>query len=227
MIDILDSLNQYNGVFMLLVTIVYAVTTVFICRANQKSAVASLKQVEQARAEFDEANRAFVIVNLEVIRSGLVVLKIQNIGKRVATNVKVCINEDFILNLKDKLGREQLQKLSKAEFILGIGQIKHVFICSQPSMNKAAEKELIINHSYKDGGKLYSEVTNIDMEQYFWELIYNSPIDDMRNEMKGINGSLKHIKDDINRIRQKAYAQAMYKIESEEKEGLQKNDRTS
>lgn len=227
MMDILDTLDKYNGVSMLLVTIVYAVTTFFICRANQKSAAASLKQVEQARAEFDEASRAFVTVNLEIIRSGLVVLKIQNIGRRVATNVKVCINEDFILNLRDNLGKECLKKLSRADFILGVGQIKYVFICSHLDMKQAAEKELIINHSYKDRSKVYSEVTNIDMGQYFWELMYYSPIDDMRKEMKGINDSLKHIKDDINRIRQKAYAQAMYQIESEEKEGLQKDDRTS
>lgn len=227
MMDILDTLDKYNGVFMLLVTIVYAVTTFFICRANQKSAAASLKQVEQARAEFDEASRAFVTVNLEVIKDGLIVLKIQNIGKRVATNVKVCINEDFILNLGDNLGKECLQKLSKADFILGVGQIKHVFICSHLGMKQAGKKKLIINHSYKDRSKVYSEVTNIDMEQYFWELIYNSPIDDMRKEMKGINDSLKYIKDDINKIRQKAYAQEMHKVESKEKEGLQKDDRTS
>ena len=39
----------------------------------------------------------------------------------------------------------------------------------------------------------YCETTSIDLEQYFWSLIYDSPIEDMRKELKDNTKELKSI----------------------------------
>jgi len=203
MIDFLNFINEYNGAFMVIITTVYVVATILICRANQQSASASLKQLEEARKEFEEANRAFVTINLDNIRGGLAVLKIHNSGRRVATDVSVKISDEFITNLPDDLGKKCLNQLSNANFSLGIGQVKYVFVCANPTFKKAAEKELTISVSYKDGLKQYSELISIDMNQHLWELIYESPLEDIRKEIKGINDSHKYVKEYLQRIKNK------------------------
>lgn len=216
--EFLKFVNDYNGAFMVAVTIVYVIATILICRANQQSAKASLKQIEEAKAEFEEMNRAVVTVDLETIRGGLTVLKIINSGKRCATNVKVQINNDFIENLPDELGQECLTKLSKAEFLMGCGQSKYVFVCAKPAFKNAAKKELHIKVEYKDGNNMYSEAIIIDMNQYLWELIYESPLEDIRGEIKGINETLKYFKEDLKKKRRKENDQWLSEHKDELKE---------
>ena len=46
---------------------------------------------------------------------------------------------------------------------------------------------------YHDSVSNYCETTSIDLEQYFWSLIYDSPIEDMRKELKDNTKELKSI----------------------------------
>lgn len=193
------SLNENSGAMMVIITLVYVIATIFICLANQKSAAASLKQIDEMRTEFEKANRAFVTVDLVVICSGLLTLKIQNNGKRPAKKVNVSICEEFLANLKNTRCADELKTLSKSYFSLGIGQSRHVMICGTGEVVENIPKMLIVL-TYQDGKDNYKENLDIDMSQHFWELIYESPLEDMRKEIKGINESVKYIKDDFRKV---------------------------
>ena len=88
---------------MVVITAVYVVATIFICWANIRSAKATKEQIEESKRQFEESNRAFVTVSFEIIKSGLAVLCIQNIGKRIANNVNLHISEQFLDNMATTL----------------------------------------------------------------------------------------------------------------------------
>lgn len=64
-----------------------------------KYAKVTREQLDESERQFDENNRAFVNVTFEIIRSGLVVLNIQNIGHQIAKNVNIKINKEFLDNI--------------------------------------------------------------------------------------------------------------------------------
>lgn len=191
--QIIEYLNTNSGAMTFLITAVYVVATIFICWANIKSAKATKAQVAEQQREFEEMNRAFVTVTFEIIRSGLAVLRIQNHGKRIATNVSVHISDDFVENMADKRDKETVQKLCQSAFTVGIGQSWYICIGSHLQLERMSKELLTVTVSYHDSVSNYCETTSIDLKQYFWSLIYDSPIEDMRKELKDNTKELKSI----------------------------------
>ena len=198
-----DYIDTYSNSLMVMITFVYVVATVEICRANINSAKATREQNEELKRQFDEENRAFVTVSLEVIRNGLTVIHIQNFGKLVAENVNVQIDNHFIDNLPNAHAQDNLKSLSNSKFMLGIGQSRYVFIGTSPQNTQIGKETLSVDLSYSDSKKKYKEHIEIDLSQYYWALIYDSPEDDLCEEIKkmtkhisSIDSSLKYIKQD-------------------------------
>ena len=188
--QVIAYLNDNSGAMTFLITAVYVVATIFICWANIRSAKATREQVAEQQREFEETNRAFVTVTFEIIKSGLAVLHIQNHGKRIATNVSVHISDAFIENMADKMDREHVQKLCQSVFAIGIGQSWYICIGSHLQLDQMS----------KDSVAQYCETTSIDLKQYFWSIIYDSPTEDIRQELKGSTKELKSIGKSINMI---------------------------
>lgn len=201
-------LNVNSGALTFLITVVYVVATIFICRANIRSAKATREQVAEQQREFEETNRAFVTVTFEVIKSGLAVLHFQNHGKRTAENVTVRISDAFIENMKDNTDRGYAQKLCQSTFTIGIGQSWYICIGSHLQLEQLSKEMLVIKISYKDSKSSYCETTSIDLKQYFWAMIYDSPIDDIRQELKESKQELNSIGKSID---------AIAKVQKEEK----------
>ena len=198
MIDqIITYLNTNSGAMTFLITAVYVVATIFICWANIRSAKATREQVAEQQREFEETNRAFVTVTFEIIKSGLAVLHIQNHGKRIATNVSVRIADAFIGNIEDKRYKEHVQKLCESTFTIGIGQSWYTYIGSHLQLDQMSKELLTITVSYRDSVAQYCETTSIDLKQYFWCIIYESPTEDIRQELKASTKELKSIGNSI------------------------------
>ena len=198
--QIIAYLNANSGAMTFLITAVYVVATIFICWANIRSAKATREQVAEQQREFEETNRAFVTVTFEIIKSGLAVLHIQNHGKRIATNVSVHISDAFIENMADKMDREHVQKLCQSVFTIGIGQSWYICVGSHLQLDQMSKELLTITVSYRDSVAQYCETTSIDLKQYFWSLIYDSPTEDIRQELKDSTKELKSIGKSINMI---------------------------
>ena len=182
--EIINFLDLHNGSLMFLITFVYVIATIFICLANIKSAKATHKQVAEQKRQFDETNRAFITVSFEIIKSGVIALHIKNHGRLIAENVKINISEKFLENVPDTRDREHLIKLTKATFSVGIGQGWHCCIGSHLDLKKLSKELLHIDISYSDHLGKHTESTDIDLGQYSWATIYDSPVEDIHQEIK-------------------------------------------
>lgn len=78
-------MNNNNGTIMAFLTLIYVVATIFILKANKEMVKESIK-VREAET------RPYVIAYLEERNTGSVFLKIENIGKSIARNIKISSN---------------------------------------------------------------------------------------------------------------------------------------
>lgn len=178
---------------MVAITAVYVIATILICIFNYRSAQATRQQVAESQRQFEESNRAFVTVTFEIIRSGLAVLHIQNHGKRMANNVRIIVSDSFINNVQDQRDKASILRLKESSFTLGIGQSWYICIGSHLQLRQMGTELLHIDIEYSDSKMAYSESVDIDLVQFFWSLIYDSPIEDIYQQAKEINKHLKSI----------------------------------
>jgi hypothetical protein len=82
------------------ITFVYAVTTIFICTANLRSAKAIREQVAEQKRQFDEANRPIIDIITESIQGAWLGFIFQNTGNRLAREITVNVNDSFIEKLE-------------------------------------------------------------------------------------------------------------------------------
>ena len=182
------------------ITFVYVVATIFICRANMKSAEATREQIAESKRQFEEESRAYVTVSFDVVRSGLLTLKIKNHGKRIANNIRVKIAPEFIANMQNKQMSAYAEKLSDSVFTLGIDQSLYVSLGTNSDLKQMASERLSIEIDYQDSVSKYHETTVIDLTQYFWILMYKSPEEDVYQEMKKVTKELQSINRSIQKI---------------------------
>ena len=185
---------------MIAITAVYVIATIFICIFNYRSAKATREQLAESKRQFEENNRAFVTVTFETIRGSLLVLNIHNHGHQVANNVSVKINPEFIANVPDK---EYLVKLCESSFTLGVDKSWFVCFGGTPELGKISNIPLKITICYSDIFSTYSESTTIDLKQYLWSIIYDSPTEDTYQEMKKMTKSIQSMDKSIQKLQKR------------------------
>lgn len=178
---------------MPVLTFVYVVATIFISFSNYRSSKATRDQIKESRDQFVDSNRAFVNVDFEIIRSGLLVLKIMNNGRRTAKYVNMTISKDFIDIVPDPNCKNRLKTLSESIFSIGIDQAWYITLGTTTDFQKLSEKPLEINFDYSDCFSKYMDSRIIDIAHFSWCLMYDSPINDIRDYMKTISESVKKI----------------------------------
>lgn len=167
---------------------------------NYRSAKATREQLAESKRQFEENNRAFVTVTFETIRGSLLVLNIHNHGHQVANNVSVKINPEFIANVPDK---EYLVKLCESSFTLGVDKSWFVCFGGTPELGKISNIPLKITICYSDIFSTYSESTTIDLKQYLWSIIYDSPTEDTYQEMKKMTKSIQSMDKSIQKLQKR------------------------
>ena len=182
---------------MEVLTAIYVFATLVIVFFNARSSKATRDQIKESHAQFVDANRAFVNIDFEIVRDGLYVLRIMNNGNRTAQNVKIEISNEFIDIVPDSACSEHMQSLTSSNFSIGIGQAWYVTIGSIGDFKTLAQKAIVINYFYSDCFSTYCETKEIDISQYRWSLIYNSPINDIRGYVKSVSESMKKISNKI------------------------------
>jgi hypothetical protein len=176
---------------MVAITAVYVVATIFISRSNHQSAAATHEQVAESTRQFNEANRAFVTITFEIIRSGLCVLHIKNHGIRIAKNVKVTISQEFVNNFTDSFDKDRIEKLCNSCFTVGIGQSWYAFLFSHIELPRFDHIPLNIYFTYEDGSKQYEDSIEYNLSLYNWQLIYDSEISDINGHIKVLSDTAK------------------------------------
>lgn len=200
MIDFFRFLDDHNGSFMVIITIIYVIATIAIWKANSKSAKATQEQIEESKKQFEESNRAYVTADFEIIRNGLLTICIHNHGKRIANNVNIQISKEFVDNVETEYFKDHICTLNQSRFTLGIDQSWYLSIGSNRQLEKLSKELLKINITYSDSVNTYNESTIIDLKQYFWALLYESPSQDELQEIKQLSKSIKSIDNSIKQI---------------------------
>ena len=173
---------------MVIITAIYVVATIFICVYNGRSAKAANEQTEAARNQtkemidqFKAVNRPFVTIRFDIIRSGLLCFIIENEGPLPAHNVQVKINDDFLDNI-DADDKSCLEELNAATFYLASHQKLTVCLGGQPSFVNISKVVAKFDISYDE----FKEHTEIDLNQYKFLIVYNSPVEDISQHLKKI-----------------------------------------
>lgn len=191
------SMPSITDWLMVGITFVYVVATIFICVANVKSAKATRDQLSESKRQFDEENRAFVTATFDIIRSGLAVLCIENHGKQIANNVEIRISKEFVDNISDEGSKTRVQELCKSSFTLGIGRKWYACLGSHLELGKLSEVPLSIDISYSDRQGEHKESTSIDLKQYLWSMMYDSTVEDAKQELSKIAKTMAAIEKKI------------------------------
>ena len=69
-------------------------------------------------------------------------------------------------------------------FTVGIGQSWYVCFGSHLQIQQMSKEKLPLHLTYSDFVSTYEEVITTDLSQYFWALIYESPTENLRQEIK-------------------------------------------
>ena len=181
---------------MVIITIVYVIATIFICRANIKSAEATKEQLKESQKQFKANNRPYISCQYILSARTFCGIRFTNYGNVPAYNVKFKINEDFIdalkLDYKAKFG-----KLNDSEYYFGVKQY-YDFYFSQISDFNENKHPFIVTITYNDKNDTYEETIEIKLDKQlpvesvtdFEEKVVNK-LTEMVNCLKELNKKIK------------------------------------
>lgn len=200
MLQIIDYLDAHNGSLMVIITLVYVVATIAICVANLRSAKATRDQLEESKRQYEEEHRAFVSYKLIYELRTWYGLRFTNHGKRIATNVQLRFDKDFIESLTEQGYKERLQKLGEQEFTLGIGQSYDIYLGSNKLRNRVNSTPIRGVISYKDRNCAYIDSFHIDFSKYATIFSITTDLDRMQKAEKRLIESLAGIKNELKQL---------------------------
>ena len=176
---------------MVIMTTIYVVATILICRYNWISAKAAKQQTEEMLVQYKESKRPVISISFEMIRSGLCCFIIENVGESPAHEVNVNVNDEFIDVIPGGKENSALQRLRESHLFIASKQKFTVFICGQPEFSKVMNVAAKFDVTY-DG---YIEHHEIDLSQYAYMLEYESPLEDLSQSIKKIKEQDKRFQD--------------------------------
>lgn len=154
--DILAFLNANEGALMVIITAIYVLATILICRANIISARASRAQLDEMRKQYEENNRPRIEVELIYERRLFYIVRFTNHGSLIAQNVKIQISQAFIDGLPNVTSRKLLEKQKDKECIIGVGQHYDLYIGGNELRENPNMVPLTGIITYQTNGKTFS-----------------------------------------------------------------------
>lgn len=115
---------------MVIITAIYVIATIFICRANIKSAKASQEQVDELRRQYLEENRPRIEVEFTFQNRCYYGLRFVNRGRITAQDVSISFDDAFLQSIKEKSFTDQIRKQSGRKCIIGVNGYYDLFVGS-------------------------------------------------------------------------------------------------
>lgn len=200
MLQIIEYLDAHNGALMVVITLVYVIATIAICVANLRAAKATRDQLDESKRQYEEEHRAFVSFEFIYERRLWYGLRFTNHGKRVATNVQLKLNRDFIESLTEHAFKDQLQRCNEREFTLGIEQSYDIYFGSNTFRERPNNIPIQGVISYKDRNGAYTDSFYIDFSKYAPIFTVTTGSERIEEETKKLNKNLSGIQREIERI---------------------------
>lgn len=186
-IDMINSLNKFTvqDIISILALIASWITIWFLLRDKM------------------EANRPYLQISFELIRSNLACVVIRNTGNVPVSLCQIQFDENFVKQLKNsdekrlfENGITDLRIFPNRQWIMCLGVIV-------PEILKFENTVMHIKYTYKRIGKRkkYSETTEIDFKQYGKCLVYISEIDELREVNRKMARDVKELRNTIKSIK--------------------------
>lgn len=186
-------LDQHEGSLMVLITAIYVLATILICRANVRSAKAAQEQLAEAKRQYEEEKRPHITYEMIYENRTWYGMRFTNHGRRVATHVQVKFDPDFLSSLSKDSAIDRLNTLQKQEFILGIGQSYSYFFGAEEFRNNPSKRPIVGEITYQDEQNTYRDSFNIDWSIYATFYSVNTPTDNFIDDMKKLIQEVKNI----------------------------------
>ena len=188
-----DRVTAIATVCTAVVTAVYTIATIFICRWNKKSAEAAAEQSASMKAQTDELLRQY----RENVRARISVrygyddavgkyVIIKNVGKTDADDVRIVADEEFVKGMDDGSKFNPIRVLSESVLHVAAGQEFPVFVGFASKIDRLVKKHVEFSISYRAAKEVFKDSATIDFSQYrFLSTVTNSKtVDGKRVEEK-------------------------------------------
>ncbi|HIX97655.1 MAG TPA: hypothetical protein H9975_09290 [Candidatus Alistipes avistercoris] len=156
----IEFLNEYNGAFTVLLTLVLVIINIYMGWQNYVLR--------------EDATKPKVLANI-CVKNGNICYKFTNFGAYPATNIQIKI-DPYLIEQKqngDPL-RQKLERLETGSFFLASG--KELIISTETMWNKIKDHKLSLSYTYKDlSGKSYSQKYLFDLSVLDLDLAFKYP----------------------------------------------------
>lgn len=187
---------------MVVITAVYVIATILICRANIKAANASKAQLEEMKKQFAAENRPIIETEFLYKRRAFYVLRFINHGRRTAQHVKINLDQEFIDSLSEEPFRNIILKQKEKECVIGVGNHYDLFIGSNRMRGNSSLKPVTGEIHYEGSNESYTDKVFVDLRNYMTFFSTSTEKDDLLKaikentvELRGIKNVLKSMGD--------------------------------
>ncbi len=180
---------------MVIITLVYVIATIEICRANYKAANASKEQLEEMKKQYADENRAHIEMEFRYERRTWYVLRFVNHGKATAQHVRIVLEQEFIDSLPKESFRGFAKETSKKECIIGVDQHYDLYIGGSELRGNPSMKPVSGKVTYESNGKKFSTDIYLDLMQYMTFFSTTTDEEDMLKTVKAIEKDMRGIKE--------------------------------
>lgn len=187
---------------MVIITFVYVIATIFICIYNRDTVKATREQLEEMRTQFNIINRPNIVIEL-IYTKRLWIVRLTNIGTKVAYKVAVTFDKDFIDKIPDTNLKEIIRKDHDREKSIGVGKYHDYTIGTKEYMLLKNKPPIKGSVSYYDNmGTPYTENFQIDVENYSEVYLIPTEIEDLQNEVSNLSKEIERLCTSLDKINQ-------------------------
>lgn len=187
---------------MVIITAVYVIATIAICRANIKAANASRAQLDEMKRQYEEENRPIIEAEFLCERRTWYVIRFVNHGKQTAQHVKIMLNQEFIDSLPEENFKRSLEQQKEKECIIGAGQHYDLHIGSNKMRRSSDVKPVEGVVSYEGRQSKFSDEIFIDVKNYMTIFTSTSEEESLIEAVKKVSSELKEINQTLRRLQE-------------------------
>lgn len=177
---------------LVIITAIYAITTICILLANKASAKATKMQAEEMKRQFEQENRPYITTELIYEKRTFWGLRFSNHGRKIAEHVLIDYDASFIESLSEPFKQIITSQRGK-ECIIGVGQHYDLFFGKNDIRGKKDLEPVKGEITYTNNGIKYTGSFNIDLKNYMTFYSIFSEEEDMIKALREQNRELKEI----------------------------------
>ena len=186
--------------WMVIITSVYVVATIFICIFNAWSSITAKKQLKEMQKQIVDDNRPRIEIEFVLERRKIYVLRLVNHGRHTAYKTKIKLSQDFINSLPNDIFRSLLEQDKNKECLIGVYQHHDLYIGNIQLKRIRNIKPLTGTITYEWNGNKYNEDIYVDIERQMTFFSIDEESQNDINKSKNNDVEIEHIAYELEKI---------------------------